>query len=48
MRDANKYILAIDHGTSGIKAAIVSLHGQVLDYEYEKTAIEFLPGGGAE
>ena len=44
----NKYILAIDHGTSGIKAAIVSIHGQVLDYEYEKTAITFLPGGGAE
>ncbi len=44
----NKYILAIDHGTSGIKAAIVSIHGQVLDYEYEKTAISFLPGGGAE
>jgi xylulokinase len=48
MTDTNKYILAIDHGTSGIKAAIVSIHGQVLDYEYEKTAIEFLPGGGAE
>jgi xylulokinase len=48
MTDTNKYILAIDHGTSGIKTAIVSIHGQVLDYEYEKTAIEFLPGGGAE
>ncbi|MBC2714067.1 MAG: xylulose kinase [Desulfobacteraceae bacterium] len=44
----NKYILAIDHGTSGIKAAIVSTHGQVMDYEYEKTAISFLPDGGAE
>jgi xylulokinase len=44
----NTYILAIDHGTSGIKAAIVSIHGQVLDYEYEKTGIVFLPGGGAE
>lgn len=48
MTDTNKYILAIDHGTSGIKAAIVSIHGQVLDYEHEKTGIEFLPGGGAE
>ena len=48
MSAANKYILAIDHGTSGIKAAIVSIHGQVLDYAYEKTAIAFLPGGGAE
>jgi len=43
-----KYILAIDHGTSGIKAAIVSIHGDVVDYEYEKTAISFLPDGGAE
>lgn len=48
MTDTNKYILAIDHGTSGIKAAIVSIHGQVLDYEYDKTTIKFLPGGGAE
>ena len=48
MTDPKKYILAIDHGTSGIKAAIVSIHGQVLDYEYEKTGIVFLPGGGAE
>ena len=45
---ANRYILAIDHGTSGIKAAIVSVHGQVVDYEYEPTDIRFFPGGGAE
>jgi xylulokinase len=43
-----KYILAIDHGTSGIKAAIVSVYGEVMDYTYEKTSIDFLPGGGAE
>ncbi len=43
-----RYILAIDHGTSGIKAAIVSVHGKIIDFEYEKTAIHFLPGGGAE
>ena len=48
MTDPKKYILAIDHGTSGIKAAIVSVHGRVIDYEYEKTGITFLPGGGAE
>jgi xylulokinase len=48
MTDQKKFVLAIDHGTSGIKAAIVSVHGQVLDFEYEKTAISFLPGGGAE
>ncbi len=44
----SRYILAIDHGTSGIKAAIVSVHGRVVDYEYEKTAIHFIAGGGAE
>ncbi|NOY69365.1 MAG: xylulose kinase [Deltaproteobacteria bacterium] len=41
-------ILAIDHGTSGIKAAIVSVFGEVLDFEFESTPIHFLPGGGAE
>ena len=45
---ATDVILAIDHGTSGIKAAIVSVTGQVLDYEFEGTPIHFLPGGGAE
>jgi xylulokinase len=48
MNNRKKYILAIDHGTSGIKAAIVSIRGRVVDYEYEKTPISFLPGGGAE
>lgn len=48
MSHTQPYILAIDHGTSGIKAAIVTVSGQVLDYEYERTAIQFLPGGGAE
>lgn len=42
------YVLAIDHGTSGIKAAIVSMNGEIVDYAFEKTAIDFLPGGGAE
>lgn len=41
-------ILAIDHGTSGIKAALVSVTGQVIDYEFEGTPIHFLPDGGAE
>ena len=41
-------VLAIDHGTSGIKAALVTVHGQVLDTTYQPTATSFLPGGGAE
>ncbi|MBF0121659.1 MAG: FGGY-family carbohydrate kinase [Desulfobacterales bacterium] len=44
----DKYIIAIDHGTSGIKAAIVSAIGKIIDFEYEKTPIYFSNGGGAE
>ncbi len=41
-------VLAIDHGTSGIKAALVSARGEILDSDYEPTPIRFLDGGGAE
>ena len=41
-------ILAIDHGTSGIKAALVSADGEVLDFEYVPTTTEFTDGGGVE
>jgi len=44
----NTYILAIDHGTSGIKASIVSIYGKVIAFEYAKTPIYYLPRGGAE
>lgn len=44
----NKYILAIDHGTSGMKSAIISVYGEIIDFEFEKTPIHFLPDGGAE
>ena len=44
----NQYILAIDHGTSGIKAAIINLKGQVKAFDFESTPIQFFPGGGAE
>lgn len=42
-----RYILAIDHGTSGIKTSIVSVSGSVVDSEFYRTPIRFLPGGGA-
>ncbi|MCX5851486.1 MAG: FGGY-family carbohydrate kinase [Deltaproteobacteria bacterium] len=45
---ANKYILAIDHGTSGVKASLVSVYGKVISSEYERTPIYYLPRGGAE
>ncbi len=45
---ANTYILAFDHGTSGMKSAIVDTKGRVIDFEFADTPIHFLPGGGAE
>jgi xylulokinase len=44
----NKYILAIDLGTSGPKSALVSAVGEVIDYDFKETGIKLLPGGGAE
>ncbi len=43
-----KYILAVDHGTSGVKVAIVSMYGEVFGWEIEKTPLSLLPNGGAE
>lgn len=43
-----KYILAIDMGTSGPKSALVSIHGEVIDFEFEATALLLFPDGGAE
>ncbi|MHA1377875.1 MAG: xylulokinase [Candidatus Helarchaeota archaeon] len=43
-----KYILAHDHGTSGSKAAIISTHGEVVDFEFAETPIYLYEGGGAE
>jgi xylulokinase len=44
----NRYILAIDLGTSGPKVGLVSVQGKVLEYEFEPTEFKLLPGGGAE
>jgi len=46
--NSEKYILAVDHGTSGIKTAIISVFGRVVDFEFEKADLYFLPGGGVE
>jgi len=45
---AEKFILAIDHGTSGVKTAIVSVSGRVVDAAFEKTGLHFLSNGGVE
>jgi xylulokinase len=44
----HEYVLAIDLGTSGCKAALVSVHGQVVDWCFRAVETHILPGGGAE
>ncbi len=46
--DKNRYILAVDHGTSGCKVALSTIQGRILDFDSEPTPMYFLPGGGAE
>ncbi len=48
MSSDTKYILAIDLGTSGPKVALVSMLGDVLEHEFEKTDTIFLAQGGVE
>jgi xylulokinase len=43
-----KYILAIDLGTSGPKSALISTRGEVIDYEFKNVDLLILPDGGAE
>jgi xylulokinase len=43
-----KYILAIDHGTSGAKTAIVSTQGNVVDWEFEEVPLHLIGKQGAE
>lgn len=47
-QEKERYILAVDHGTSGCKVALSTVHGRILDFESEATPVYFLPGGGAE
>jgi len=48
MPDSNKYILAIDLGTSGPKVALISTQGEIVESEFEATHLILLPEGGAE
>jgi xylulokinase len=45
---SGKYVLAIDLGTSGCKAALVSVHGQVVAWRFDAVETQILPDGGAE
>ena len=48
MQDVEKYILAVDLGTTGPKVALVSVQGHILDSAFEETPLLLLPNGGAE
>lgn len=43
-----KYILSIDLGTSGSKTAIVSVYGEVVDFDFKSVPLLLSPNGGAE
>ena len=43
-----KIILAVDFGTSGMKVALVTIGGRVLDWETEPVRLILTPDGGAE
>jgi xylulokinase len=45
-KNESKYILAIDHGTSGPKPAIVSIYGEVIDWVLKEVPL-YLPEPGA-
>lgn len=42
------YVLAVDHGTSGCKTALVSVDGRVVGFEFEPVATHYRGGGVAE
>ncbi len=48
MSPAEKYILAIDLGTSGPKVALFSTQGELVGSEFQETPVILLPNGGAE
>lgn len=48
LKSSEKYILAIDLGTSGAKSALVSARGEVVDSEFDETRLLLEPNGGAE
>ena len=41
-------ILALDHGTSGMKVALISISGEVLGWESQPVQLHLTPDGGAE
>ena len=43
-----KFILAVDNGTGGPKCAIVSTHGEVLEWAFQEVPLHVAKGGGVE
>nr|MDO8108743.1 FGGY-family carbohydrate kinase [Candidatus Sigynarchaeota archaeon] len=43
-----KHIIAVDHGTSGVKCALMTCQGKLIGHASVKTPLILLPGGGAE
>ncbi len=48
MEHTDKYVLAVDLGTSGPKTALISVYGDVVDSEFQDTPVLLFPDGGAE
>jgi xylulokinase len=48
MSSSTKYILAIDHGTSGAKVALVSTRGDVADWAFQEVKLYLDKNGKAE
>jgi len=44
----DKYILAIDLGTSGSKTALANAYGEIIDFEFQAVPLHLSPNGGAE
>ncbi len=47
-RGGESYVLAVDLGTGGPKAALVSPEGRIVSHASESVSLHLLPGGGAE
>ncbi|UCG89810.1 MAG: FGGY-family carbohydrate kinase [Candidatus Heimdallarchaeota archaeon] len=47
-KQEKKYVLAFDHGTSGVKTALCSVYGDTIDFVFKKTPLYLIGEGGAE
>ena len=45
---SERYVLALDLGTTALKVALATTRGRLIDTETEPQQVTLLPGGGAE